>query len=53
MGKSENKNVNNKNPMPEVKNQMPHDGVRINLAMEIPSKPEKPTTPINPPVNKK
>ena len=50
MSKSENKNSNQ---TPKIKNQMPHDGVRIKLAMEIPSKPEKPTTPINPPADKK
>ena len=53
MSKSESKNNDNKTPMPEVKNQMPHDGNKINLAMEIPSKPEKPTTPVNPQIDKK
>lgn len=50
MNNSEN---NNKGPKPEIKNQMPHDGVRINLAMEIPNRPEKPSTPVNPPSDKK
>ena len=52
MSGSETKNGSNKTSTPEVKNQMPHDGVRINLAMEIPSKPDKPNTPINPPADK-
>lgn len=30
----------------KIKNQLPHDGVKINLAMELPQKPQKPA--VNP-----
>lgn len=42
-----------KNQTPKVKGQMPHDGKKINLAMEIPNKPVKPTQPTTPPEDKK
>ena len=41
--------TNDKNQMPKIKGQMPHDGKKINLAMEIPNKPVKPSNPIQPP----